>query len=172
MSEWARLNNELKRRSTLDDLTPSQMKAYQCLQTTFNWSGQRVNLVGVTGSGKTFLAWTLVRSVGGKYISQPDDLASLSERNIQLLIIDNVLHYEAEVRRLLAQAGLLEIGNILFISQKPSQLRMQSVQLNLPTPEDIAQVQSTLKTLGGWQSSPLGSTPTLWDILQSFAKGT
>jgi len=168
MSEWVRLTNELKRRPPMDYFTPSQMKAYQCLMTLFRWPGQRANLVGVSGSGKTFVAWALARSVGGKYISQPDDLAILDERNIPLLIIDNAPHYEDQIRRLLAQAGLLETENILFVSQKPAQLRMQSVELALPTPEDINQVQGTLKSFNGWQSNPLGDAPTLWDILQSF----
>jgi len=168
MSEWIRLTNELKLRSPMEYFTPSQMKVYQCLMDVFHWQGQRANLVGVTGSGKTFVAWALARSFDGKYISHPDDVASFNERNIPLLVIDSAPHYEDQLRRLIAQAGLLGAERTLFITQKPSQLRMQSFELALPTPEDVSHVQRTLKSFNGWQSNPLADVPTLWDILQSF----
>src|SRR6266540_4069499 len=68
MSALLRRLNAIKAACTIDWLTPSQMQTWHELQNRLAL-GEVVNLHGPIGSGKTFLAWLLVKQRNAVYIS-------------------------------------------------------------------------------------------------------
>src|SRR5689334_7799478 len=99
MSTWLKLVNDLKRRRTEEYLTETQQMTYQTLYEMVRFP-QWINLYGVHGSGKTFLAWAIARTTGAAYVSTAEQLASLTFAQ-EMLIVDNTPYVESEVRRVL-----------------------------------------------------------------------
>lgn len=165
MSEWARLHNEMKRRPVEDYLTPSQREARDIICQTLRFP-ERVNLTGPYGSGKTYVAWAVVRATGALHVPLPEMLSEL-EPGHEILLIDNAPHVEPDIRRLLASANLLGASSVVLITRQPASMPMKRVQLALPSEEEVQGILETYARLGFYQRRDLPERPTLWNILLS-----
>lgn len=168
MSEWLRLVNETKRRAPQEYFTPSQRTTYDGLVERLQFPNQRINLYGALGTGKTYLAWGLARALDAIHVPVAARLRNFDGRQMPILILDNAPTYEDEVRSLLADAALMDAGSIVFITQKPTALRMHQVRLELPTPDDLRQIARTLGRLGFYEVCAPPPSPNLWQLLQCY----
>jgi hypothetical protein len=168
MSEWLRLVNEMKRRLPQEYFTPTQRAAYNELVERLQFPCQRLNLYGVPGVGKTYVAWGLVRALDAVHVPVASRLRQFDGRPLPILILDNAPTYEDEVRGLLADAALIGADSTLFITHKPTALPMWKIQLELPTPDDLRQIARTLGRLGFYEVSAPPPSPNLWQLLQCY----
>ena len=164
MSTWFELLNQLKRRCSVEMLTPAQTAAFNELRRLMlmpDW----LNLHGPHGSGKTFLAWALSRAMGVLYIPMPEDLDELP-RGQHTVIVDNAPYSEAEVRRILSRCELIGAKTVLLVSCDPVQLPMLAVTLPAPSPEDIERIGQVFTRLSfPVKNESLPEAPTLWDLM-------
>jgi len=169
MSKWLTMLNELKSRSPREYFTTTQLDAYQTLIELLDLPGQRLNLSGVHGTGKTFVAWGVARAIGIRYLTLPDQLyndAAHSNWDGEVILIDNAPTREDEVRKLLSQASLLNINSLVLISTQPSALKMRRIELSLPTEAEIEQTLKNLRQLGFYLYGSLPTQPNFWQVLQ------
>jgi len=168
MSEWLRLVNEMKRRAPQEYFTSTQRAVYDVLDERLQFPNQRINLYGAPGTGKTYLAWGLIRALEAVHVPVAARVREFDGQPMPILILDNAPTYEDEVRSLLADAALMDAGSVVFITQRPTALHMRQIQLDVPTPDDLRQIARTLGRLGFYEvSTPLPS-PNLWQILQYY----
>lgn len=165
MSEWLHLLNEMKRRPMEEYLTPTQRVAREEICALLRFPN-RINLYGPCGSGKTYVAWAVVRATGAAHIPVPEKLQSL-ERPVEILLIDNAIHYESKVRQLMAQANLLGAESVIFITQQAVELPMHRVQLPLPKSNEVATILAAYARLGFYQQRDIPENPTLWNIMNA-----
>lgn len=168
MSAWLRLVNELKTRAPQEYFTAAQQTAYEMLADRLQFPNQRVNLYGAAGTGKTYIAWALVRALGAVHVPLPERLRSFAGHDLSVLIIDNAPTYEDDLRTLIAEASLLDAGSIIFLTRRPATLRMHQIELKLPTAEDVRHVGRTYGRLGYYEVSAPPPSPNFWQILQSY----
>lgn len=168
MSEWLRLVNEMKRRAPQEYFTPTQRAAYDVLVERLQFPNQRLNLYGVPGTGKTYLAWGLARALEAVHVPVASRLRAFDGQPMPLLILDNAPTYEDEERGLLADAALMDVGSVVFITQKPAALKMRQIQLDLPTPDDLRQIARTFGRLGFYEVTTPPPSPNLWQLLQCY----
>lgn len=168
MSEWLRLVNEMKRRAPQEYFTPTQRSVYDALVERLQFPNQRINLYGATGTGKTYVAWGLVRALEAVHVPVASRLREFDGRQMPILILDNAPTYEDEERSLLADAALMDAGSVVFITQKPTALKMRQIQLDLPTPDDLRQIARTFGRLGFYEVTALPPSPNLWQLLQCY----
>lgn len=168
MSDWLRLVNEMKRRTPQEYFTPTQQAAYNSLIELLQFPNQRINLYGVSGVGKTYIAWGLVRALEAVHVPLPERLCEYGGRDLPLIIIDNSPIYEDDLRTILADAALMDAGSVLFITRKPTALRMRQIHLDLPTLDDVRQVARTFGRLGFYEQSTPPASPNLWQLLQCY----
>jgi hypothetical protein len=165
MSEWLRLLNEMKRRSMEEYLTGTQRSARDQICDLLRFPN-RINLYGKYGSGKTYVAWSVVRATGATHVTLPEKLKTLSPKH-EILLIDNAPHHEAEIRRLMASANLLEAVSVVFITREAIGMPMSRVQLTLPAPDEISFIVASYARLGFYQRHDLPATPNLWNIMHA-----
>lgn len=168
MSEWLRLMNEMKQRAPQEYFTPTQRAVYDVLVERLQFSNQHTNLYGAHGVGKTYLAWGLVRALEAVHVPIASRLREFDGQPMSILILDNAPTYEDEERSLLADAALMGAGSVVFITQKPSALKMRQIQLDLPTPDDLRQIARTFGRLGFYEVCTPPASPNLWQILQCY----
>lgn len=168
MNEWLRLVNEMKRRAPQEYFTPTQRAVYDALVDRLQFPNQRINLYGASGTGKTYLAWGLVRAFEAVHVPVADRLREFDGQPMPILILDNAPIYEDEVRGLLSDAALMDAGSVVFISHKPMALRMHQIQLDFPTSDDVRHIARTFGRLGFYEVSALPPSPNLWQLLQCY----
>jgi len=168
MSEWLRLVNEMKKRSPQDFFTPTQQVAYTTIVERLHFPKQHLNLWGLPGVGKTYIAWGLARTLDAVHVSSPEKLREYDGKDMSLLIIDNAPYYEDELRALLAEADLMSAGSIVFITHKPTLLRMRQVHLELPSADDLRHIARTFSRLGFYEQSAPPPATNLWQLLQCY----
>jgi len=157
------LVNEMKRRPPASYLTPTQQRVFDELRDGLRYPN-RINLYGPCGSGKTYVGWVIASAVGGVHVPLPELVEKL-EPGHDCVVIDNVPHYEADVRRTLARADLIGASSVVLVSQAPVTVTMRRVELPLPTPEEVDQVLQTYWRLGYYQQHELPEQPNFWQIL-------
>lgn len=166
MSDWLKLLAELKQRNPTEYLTPTQKVVHDKLCNSLNFP-EWINLYGKHGVGKTFVAWSVARAIGGQHIPSPLSLENLKYGD-NILLIDNAPYQESSVRKILAKCDLLGAKAIVFITRQPVSLPMKRVELYSPNQEDIEIVLRTFERLGYYRrQNNLSSHPTLWDVLQA-----
>jgi hypothetical protein len=165
MSEWMRLLSEMKRRPMEDYLTPRQRDVRNTICTLLEFPN-RINLFGPYGSGKTYVAWSLVRATGATHVPVPERLHQLQPVH-EILVIDNVSHYEDEIRRLLATSNLLGAQSVIFITHEPTTLPMHRIELPLPNKAEIEIVLQSYRRLGYYQQHDLPPKPNFWNVLSA-----
>lgn len=163
MSEWMRLLNEMKCRPIDEYLTPTQRQARDRICELLRFPN-RINLHGPYGSGKTYVAWAVVRATGATHVPIPENLKELSPGH-DILLIDNAPHREEDVRRLLATANLLRASSVVLITRESIGMPMHRVSLPLPTETEIEMVLKTYGRLGFYQQYELPTSPTFWNIM-------
>jgi tRNA A37 threonylcarbamoyladenosine biosynthesis protein TsaE len=168
MSDWLRLVNEMKRRAPQEYFTPTQRSVYDALVERLQFPNQRINLYGAPGTGKTYLAWGLARALEAVHVPVASRLREFDGRQMPILILDNAPTYEDEERSLLADAALMDAGSVVFITQKPTALKMRRIQLDLPNSDDLRQIARTLGRLGFYEVTALPPSPNLWQLLQCY----
>lgn len=168
MSEWLRLVNEMKRRAPREYFTPTQRTVFNELLEQLRFPNQRLNLYGAPGVGKTYLAWGLVRELDAVHVPIAARLREYGRRSLPILILDNAPTYEDEVRSLLADAALMGAESVVFITHKPTALRMRQIQLDLPTPDDLRHIARTLSRLGFYEVNAPPPSSNLWQLLQCY----
>lgn len=134
MSLYVQWMNLIKERATVAWLTESQRVIYD--QIVNQWGAARfVNLVGPVGSGKTFLAWILVKEQA--YVYEHDLRAA--PPNTQQVIVD-----DAEYTRLMrSTAQALSLGRVILITETPVKDPMPRAELRL-TEHDVHQALHNL----------------------------
>lgn len=166
MSAWLKLLNDLKRRAPENLLTETQHATYQTLYEMARFP-QWVNLYGAHGTGKTFIAWTLIRTTGSAYVSTSEQLKSLA-LDQEMLIVDNAPHIESDVRNVLASCDLINANTVILITRTPIIMPIRRVALSLPTTSEINTITRSLSRLGYLcEQSSLPASPNLWDVLQA-----
>lgn len=165
MSTWLRLLNEMKRRPMEDYLTPSQRAARDQICDLLRFPN-RINLYGPHGSGKTYVAWAVVRATGATHVPSPEHLAEMQPPH-ETLLIDNTAYHEAEIRRLMAVANLLGATSTVFITSAKVQMPMHYVNLPLPEPAEVAATLTAYARMGFYQVNELPANPSFWDIMQA-----
>lgn len=126
MSRMLALLNKLKLQSQPDWLTDTQRSAFEAVCDLLRFP-ETVNLYGPAGSGKTFLAWTLSRTLELPYFPGPAALDERSERPTPRAIVDNATAGERAVRDLLAVAQRKGAHTLLFVTRRPNELKLLTV---------------------------------------------
>lgn len=157
------LLSEIKRRPVEQYLTPTQRHVRDQICDLLQFPN-RICLYGPCGSGKTFVAWAVVKAIGAKHVPLPSQLNSLIPP-IDCLIIDNAPHYENEVRRLLAVSNLVGASSVIFVSRSPLSIPMHRIELPLPCKEEVDEVLKTYSRFGYYQQGDLPSHPNFWQLL-------
>ena len=166
MSTWLHLLNEIKRRPPEHYLTVSQRAVRDQIADWLRYP-QWVNLYGKPGAGKTFVAWSLVRAIGALHISLPSSLKGLVNPP-DIVLIDNAPYSESDVRRIFSTCELLSIPSVVLLTRQPVRMPMKSVELPLPTPDDLVVVTRSLGLLNyPCKKSLLPGVPNFWDVLQA-----
>lgn len=165
MSEWMRLLSEMKRRPMDEYLTPTQRKARDQICELLRFPN-RVNLHGPYGSGKTYIAWAIVRATGATHVPLPENLKHLEPRH-DILLIDNAPRFETDVRRLLATANLLGASSVVLITRETIGMPMHRVALTTPDSIEVEAVLRTYGRLGFYQQHTLPDNPNFWNIMQA-----
>ncbi len=140
------LLNQLKQQAHPDLLTQTQQSAFQ--QLTYAWRfPERLNLYGVSGSGKTFLGWVIARHSQAQFYPSPRrflEQPSSSEK----VIIDNAPSDERQLRQLLATLQSRQIKHSLVITAEKNRTNWPAIQLPSPTSTDIQKIYDTCRQ---WQ---------------------
>lgn len=145
MVEWIRLQNKLKLAASRELLAPSQRVAFCQLEDLMKWSN-RINLFGVCGSGKTFLAWVMSKELGILYL--PGPLRSkYSKYNSRVIAIDDAPSNRDEARALCSEA-LERASCVILLTRSAIEDHLLHVELRTSL-EDLVFIRNTLMRLGG-----------------------
>lgn len=165
MNHWLELLAELKRRNPHDYLTPTQRAVHNELCNRLKFP-QWLNLYGVYGVGKTFVAWAVARATGGQHVPTVPALETMLPGS-DILLVDNAPHRQSQVRQVLASCDLLEAKSVVLITRQSVTMPIQKIELPAPTEDEISLVLKSLGRLGYYQQSSLPTYPNLWDVLQA-----
>lgn len=134
MSLYVRWTNLIKEKADEPWLTDSQREIYEAILTRWR-SALFVNLYGLPGAGKTFIARLLAKKHGYVY---SHDLAKVSDGAEQVIIDD--ADYTRMMRPL---ARALGVQRVLLITERPIDEAMPKIGLALDV-RDVAQFQARL----------------------------
>jgi len=162
MSRMLVLLNQLKTQAKPNWLTDGQRAAFDAIRDV----PETVNLYGPVGSGKTFLAWTLSRSLAMPYFPSPAAFDRRSERPTPRAIVDNAGARERTVRSLLAVAQRKGTHTLLFITHRHNEMGFQAIALPAPTPHDFDVVYHNLSLLEYYALPPVREG-SLWDAIRA-----
>jgi len=165
MSKMLLLLNKLKAQATLDWLTDSQRTAFDAVRDALRFP-ETVNLHGPVGTGKTFLAWTLSRTLEMPYFPSPSAFDERSERPTPHAIVDNAAAGERAVRNLLAVAQRKDTHSLLFITHQPNEMGFRAIALPALTPHDFDVVYRNLSLLEYYALPPLHEG-SLWEAVHA-----
>lgn len=150
MSVLIRRLNSIKDACTIDWLTPSQAQTWRELQDCLAL-GEVVNLYGPIGSGKTFLAWLLIKQRNTVYvpntgISSLPIAKTIGTDASTLPIVDDFPSTRESHRSLLKQLAYNGYTQAVVLTQSPIHDDCYRVQLSL-TKIDIDHVRQRLLLL-------------------------
>jgi len=159
------LLNQLKTQAKPNWLTDGQRAAFDAIRDALRFP-ETVNLYGPVGSGKTFLAWTLSRSLAMPYFPSPAAFDGRSGRPTTQAIVDNAGAGERTVRNLLAVAQRKGTHTLLFITHRPNEMGFQAIALPAPTLHDFDVVYRNLSLLEYYALPPVREG-SLWDAIHA-----
>jgi len=159
------LLNQLKTQAKPNWLTDGQRAAFDAIRDALRFP-ETVNLYGPVGSGKTFLAWTLSRSLAMPYFPSPAAFDGRSGRPTTQAIVDNAGAGERTVRNLLAVAQRKGTHTLLFITHRPNEMGFQAIALPAPTLHDFDVVYRNLSLLEYYALPPVREG-SLWDAIRA-----
>ncbi len=134
MSLYIKWINLIKERSSASWLTHSQKTIYDSILTKWQ-NAPFVNLYGPTGSGKTFIAWQLVKEMNYFYCSNIDEISD----NTDQIILDGIQYSRA----LRTSARSKSLGRIIMITQIKINEAMPNIDLELDE-KDIIEFKRNL----------------------------
>lgn len=137
MVQWIDYHNTLKSKASSILLAPSQII---CLEKILEYSefANRINLFGVSGVGKTFIAWVLHKEHGLLYLSNADE----KYINTNVMLIDEAPHDRDECRNIYDTA--LEYSNsVILITRQPIEDHITHIKLEL-TNKDLYVINKTM----------------------------
>lgn len=146
MSLMLTLLNQLKTQASYDLLTDNQRVAFDAIRDALRFP-EVINLNGLPGSGKTFLAWALSRTLKKPFFPSPAIFDARANRPTSFAIVDNVGYTERSVRNLLAIAQRKATHSLLFITRQPNQLGFRTLSLRMPMPHDFDVVYRNLSLM-------------------------
>ncbi|MBE2199246.1 MAG: hypothetical protein IAE79_11600 [Anaerolinea sp.] len=167
MSQLLTLLNRLKVEARAEWLTDNQQVAWHHIRQQVRFP-ERINLYGVSGSGKTFLAWALANEQNAAFFASPNALfqSDFVNEPPRLMIVDNGVSETGELRRLLAELQMRNGRSALLITRQPNQLGLPLIHLPLPTSQDIIVTYHNLSLLEHYALTPLAEG-NLWQVIHS-----
>lgn len=165
MSRLLVLLNQLKSQANPGLLTDSQHVAFDAIRRALRFP-ETVNLHGPAGSGKTFLAWTISRTLAMPYFPSPTAFEERNERPTPRAVVDNAAAGDRAVRDLLAVAQRKGTHSLLFITDRPGGLSFPAVALPAPTPHDFDVVYHNLSLLEHYALPPVREG-SLWAAIRA-----
>lgn len=150
MSTLIRRLNGIKAACTIDWLTPSQAQTWRELQAHLTL-GEVINLHGPIGSGKTFLAWLLIKQRNAVYvtstgISSLPIAKTIDTDDVTLPIVDDYPSTREAHRSLLKQLAYNGYVQAVVLTHSPIHDDCYRVQLAL-TKTDLDHVRQRLLLL-------------------------
>ena len=161
MSDFIRILNLIKTRRDPTWLTTSQQEALLALRKALQIPGT-VNLCGIAGVGKTFLAWILADELGYTYFPHIDRFMQSGGSLTDGVIVDNCQPERQIHRNTLKLLRFRNVRHTVLISRQLIRDYTHYVELRL-TPDDQAKVWQTLTALGLFQE--ITEAPNLWHLL-------
>lgn len=165
MSRMLALLNRIKAQASRDFLTRNQLAALEEIERLWRFP-ERVNLWGPTGCGKTMVGWIVGRSLNANIYPSPHSFRERSQSNEQRVVVDNVPNGQRELRALLAEMQLKNIRTALFITKQPNRLGLPTVDLPIPTTEDIDVIYRNLSLMEHYALSPIRNG-NFWNVIHS-----
>lgn len=156
---WIRLHNRVKESACWELLAPSQRRAFCAVREAARYAN-RINVYGESGTGKTFLGWTLARELGVLYLPDPSDQMERAE----VMVIDESPSTRSQ-SRLLYDTAQQYAKSVVLLTRKPIEDHIVQVHLSI-TEEDMSWVKDTLNRLEGTTRGDVGIKPgLLWNYL-------
>jgi len=157
MSTLIRRINTVKLACKLDWLTPSQARAWSEIRDRLAL-GDVVNLHGPGGSGKTFLAWLLVKQNNSVHMLSFVPTPRVDAASAKALpIVDNFSSTRTAFRDLLKQLAYCGYSQALILTRAPIRDDCYRVQLML-TEADIEYARQQLLSIDPTLPPSRGST--------------
>lgn len=164
MSRLLVLLNRLKVEARRDWLTDSQLIALAEIERAWRFP-ERVNLHGPSGTGKTFLAWSLARSSSAAYYPSPRTYYASAAQEQTRVVIDNAPDDARAMRHLLGELQIHNARTALIITALPNRLGLPAVALSRPNSQDVDVVYRNLSLLDYYSLRPLYSE-NLWAVVE------
>jgi len=163
---WAEAHARLLDRSRDSQiLTPSQRAAGNSIVRVLESGAPYLNLWGMVGSGKTFLARHLAHDARCVYLSSPGN--PLTEPPIgKWVLVDNVSAMRSEARAVYNGLYWQQAAAVLVITQSRVDDSLFTIQLQLSA-DDHTFVQSTIAALFPKVNAPTvgADTSSLWPLV-------
>jgi MoxR-like ATPase len=161
VSDFIRTLNLIKTRRNSTWLTPSQQEALAELREALHMPGT-VNLCGMAGVGKTFLAWTLADELGFAYFPHINRLEQGEDLQITGVILDNCRPERQVHRDTLKELRFRNVRYAVLITRQIIHDYTRYVELRL-TPADQDKAWNNLTTIGIFQKRT--EAPNLWYLV-------
>jgi hypothetical protein len=165
MSRLLELLNDLKTQAGPHWLTDSQQRVFKKIRRELHFP-EKVNLHGPAGCGKTFLAWVVSRSLDIPYFPSPRAFDDCGNRPLPRAVVDNVSRGERATRDLLSISQRKGSHTLLFVTREPNVLRVPTVMLPSPSPQDFDVVYRNLSLLEFYALPPVREG-TLWNAIHA-----
>ena len=161
MSDFIRTLNLIKTQRDLTWLAPSQQDALTELREALRMPGT-VNLFGMAGVGKTFLAWTLANELDYTYLAHISHFEQVEDLYTKGVVLDNCLPKRQFHRNMLKAISFRNVSCAVLVTRQMIQDYTRYVELRL-TPSDQAKVWDNLATLGIFRK--VNQAPNLWHVV-------
>ena len=113
MDSRTEVENQIKLRSDMSWLMPSQSTAYEELLPFLGGLHRILNLYGLQGVGKTFLMHVLCKEDQVDYVASPDLIRAASRP----LVVDNAPFERTAVRRMRNQMRRFDLRQIILVTR-------------------------------------------------------
>jgi len=165
VNRYVALLNKLRAEAKWDWLSGSQRAASEQLW-DFLRSNDAVNLFGIHGSGKTFLAWVWFKEwerLGfGRIAYFPFPSLIAPQERCRFAIVDNLLSQRDAVRDAVRKCRFCGYERVLLITVPAAADQLPKVRLDL-TESDMEQIAERLRRLG---FPPYTDQPkNLWELV-------
>jgi len=159
------LLNRLKAEVNYDMLTKGQLDAFREVERLWRFP-ECVNLWGSKGCGKTFLGWTLARSMQATFYPSLFALQKQARYTEQRVVVDNFPGGQIPLRWVLAELQLRNISHAVLITAQPGSLGLLEIGIPALSMQDIDVVYRNLSLLECYALTPLRNG-NLWEVLHS-----
>ncbi len=131
---------------TSETLTTSQQEVCQFLRQEIGDYQQRINLWGLPGVGKTFLAHYFHHYADGLYFSSTESSLITEVSPKSVVIIDNAPSDRSLARSIFGEMLWASASSVILVTCQPIDDAVQRIELDL-TDRDMAQVEGVMRKL-------------------------